>query len=222
MTQRFFITATGTDQGKTLVTAALCWQLRQQAKAVTALKPVVSGMPEDTENILRALEKPVTQETIDAVSPWRFMAALSPDAAAAREGRRVDVDAVADYCLQAHHEGITLIEGAGGVMSPLNEAETNLDLIVALQCRAILVSTSFLGCISQLLTAVEVLRYHHVGIAGIVLSQTRPEAPAVESVLPSLRPHLLPGIVTIGVNHLASGGEIWKTVPDLTSLVSLK
>ena len=79
----FFITATGTDAGKTLITAALCHQLRAAGKAVNALKPVVSGFGPDTSDsdpmiLLRALGRDVTQEAIAAISPWRFAAPLSP------------------------------------------------------------------------------------------------------------------------------------------------
>ena len=87
-----FITATGTDIGKTYVTAGLLRAGRRAGIAVDALKPVLSGYdPADAETsdagvLLAALDRPITAATIAAMSPWRFAAPLSPDRAAEREG----------------------------------------------------------------------------------------------------------------------------------------
>ena len=83
-----FITSSGTEIGKTLVTAALCHQLTARGLKVQALKPVVSDFNDgdletDTAVLLHALGQSATAENIDAMSPWRFQAPLSPDMAAA-------------------------------------------------------------------------------------------------------------------------------------------
>lgn len=218
MTQRFFITATGTDQGKTLVTAALCWQLRQQQKEVVALKPIVSGGTEDSQLILRALEKTNTPENINAISPWQFTAPLSPDEAARQEGKKIDLDEVVECCLQPKSE-IMLIEGAGGVMSPLSEAALNIDLIMAVDAPVILVSASYLGCVSHILSALSVLRDHAVDIAGVVLSEVDATAQSAETTLRSLKPHLPTALPLVVVKHMEPSDEIWKNAPDLTSLL---
>ena len=83
-----FVTGTGTDVGKTFVTAALIRILRASGQEVDAIKPVVSGFdPErlsasDPGALLAALGRPVTMAEIDRVAPWRFAAPLSPDLAA--------------------------------------------------------------------------------------------------------------------------------------------
>lgn len=104
-------------------------------------------------------------------------------------------------------------------MSPLSAAATNLDLAVGLGCPAIVVSASYLGCISPLLMTLEVLKARGVAVAGAVLTHALPEALAPEVILPSLMPHLPAGLPLIPINHLAAGAEIWKTAPDLTALV---
>ncbi|RMF09526.1 MAG: ATP-dependent dethiobiotin synthetase BioD, partial [Alphaproteobacteria bacterium] len=87
---RLFITATGTEVGKTLVTAALVHQLGAQGRSVTALKPVLSGFepegPSDAHEILAALGRQGkgpghAAQGLDRISPWRFKAPLSPDIA---------------------------------------------------------------------------------------------------------------------------------------------
>src|SRR5262245_54666695 len=121
-----FITGVGTGVGKTLVTTILCHQLRGIGRSVTALKPVVSGFvdndPEcDPALILRSSGIVPTAEAIEAVSPWRFAAPISPHLAAQQENRSVSLKEIARFCHdRAGQPGsIRLIEGAGGVMSPI-------------------------------------------------------------------------------------------------------
>jgi len=86
-----FITATGTDVGKTFVVASLIRLLRQMGRTVDAIKPIVSGYDatlaaaSDPGVLIGALGLPFSPEAIDRVSPWRFRAAVAPDLAARRE-----------------------------------------------------------------------------------------------------------------------------------------
>src|SRR5215217_5058199 len=95
----FFVTATGTAVGKTFVTAGLIRQLRRAGRTVKALKPVVSGFDSsfsadsDPGVLLTALGGSVSLADIERIAPWRFSAPLSPDMAAQREGRSLDLDA---------------------------------------------------------------------------------------------------------------------------------
>ena len=160
-----FITATGTDVGKTFVAASLIRHLRQMGRLVDAIKPVVSGFDpaqaatSDPGVLLHALGLPATASEIDRISPWRFRAALSPDLAAEREGRSIDVDTVVSFCQTAidRRRDILLIEGIGGVMVPLDGERTILDVMMALQLPLILVAGSYLGTISHTLTALDAL-----------------------------------------------------------------
>jgi dethiobiotin synthetase len=111
------------------------------------------------------------------VSPWRYVAPLSPDMAAAREGRTVPVDDVISYCLaaigEANEAGMyLLIEGIGGVMVPLDATRTVADLIAELGIPAIVVCGSYLGSLSHTLTACEALLARRVPIDTIVISET--------------------------------------------------
>ena len=93
MTARpFFVTGSGTDAGKTYVTAALIRGLRARGLRVDAIKPVLSGFDalrpgdSDTAVLAQALGRDLSPELIQLMTPWRYSAALSPDMAAAREG----------------------------------------------------------------------------------------------------------------------------------------
>ncbi len=175
-----FITATGTDIGKTFVAAGLIRALRRAGQPVLALKPVASGFdpaaPEhsDPAALLAALDQPVTPDSIAAITPWRFRAPLSPDMAARREGGAIDLDAVVAFCrhAMAKHDSVVLIEGVGGIMVPLDEQRTVLDWMEALGLPVILVCGSYLGTISHTLTALDVLVRHGLHIAAIVVNET--------------------------------------------------
>ncbi|MBV1886616.1 MAG: dethiobiotin synthase, partial [Parvibaculaceae bacterium] len=99
-----FVTASGTEIGKTFVATTLVRQLRAQGLKVRALKPVVSDVTaqnfaeSDTALMIAALGETPDAKTIDAVSPWRFEPALSPDMAAKREGRSIDFEELIRFC----------------------------------------------------------------------------------------------------------------------------
>ena len=175
-----FVTATGTDVGKTYVVAGLIRAGRRAGHAMTALKPVMSGVDaatapvSDAAMLLDALGEPVTAEAIARVAPWRFAAPLSPDMAAALEGRSLDAVAVVEACRTAiAPHRLTLIEGVGGVMVPLDRSSTILDVVAALDLPVLLVSATGLGAISHCLTAYEVLRARGCEPRVIVLNETR-------------------------------------------------
>jgi len=184
-----FVTSSGTGIGKTLVTLQLIAELKALGKPVQALKPVASGFdaarPDDSDTgaLLRALELEPNAANLDAVSPWRFAAPLSPDMAAARERRAVPFDALVAHCRAAARRGaVTLIEGIGGVMVPLDREHTVLDWIAALEAPALLVVGSYLGTLSHSLTAAAALRERGVTIAGVVVSESEEQpVPAAET-----------------------------------------
>lgn len=180
-----FVVGAGTEIGKTYTTAALVRRLRGQGRRVRALKPLASGVPpldhpdfaeSDTGRLLAAQGLAVTPETVAACSPWRFAAPLAPDLAAAREGRSLGLPELVAWCgarLAEADDGETVvIEGVGGLMSPITEDATGLDWLRSQGIPSLLVSGSYLGAISHALTAVETLRAHGIPLVGIVVSES--------------------------------------------------
>ena len=123
----YFVTSTGTDIGKTFVTAALIRYMRKSNQPVSALKPIVSGYDSsvvetsDPAVLLAALGRPASADEVQRIAPWRFRAPLAPDIAAAREGRSVDFDSLVEFSRAAviSAKGPLFIEGVGGIMVPL-------------------------------------------------------------------------------------------------------
>lgn len=180
-----FVAGAGTDIGKTYVTAGLVRALRSLGRQVVAVKPVASGLgawdhpdfaASDTGVLLAAQGLPITPETVGACSPWRFAAALSPDMAAARENRTLELDDLVAFHARtraASPDGAVLVvEGVGGVMSPLTQAATGLDWLERLDCPALLVCGSYLGAISHALTACEAINARGLALAGLVVNET--------------------------------------------------
>lgn len=191
--KRVFIAGAHTDVGKTFVACGLLRAARQDGRSVEALKPVASGFEpaewkgSDPGRLLQALGRPLSEDELDWMTPWRFKASLAPPMAARLEGRTLGLPAVADFCLARAAESradLLLVEGVGGVMSPIAEGATCLQLMGALHYPVVLVGGSYLGSISHTLTALEVLRSRGLTIAGLVISQSRcPGAPSfVETV----------------------------------------
>lgn len=189
-----FVTSTGTDIGKTFITAGLVRLLRDQGAAVEALKPVVSGYDpsvaetSDPALLLAALGRQVTAEEIARIAPWRFRAPLAPDLAAARESRSVDFNAVVDFCRNeiSRSNGALFIEGVGGIMVPLDASRTVLDWIDALRIPALLVVGSYLGSISHTLTTLQVLADRSIPLTAIVVSESEPSAVSLDDTVRSI------------------------------------
>jgi dethiobiotin synthetase len=190
-----FVTATGTDIGKTFVTAGLAAFLRGRGRKVAIIKPVVSGFDEkaiaasDPAVLLEALGQAPSLPAIAAVSPWRFRAPLSPDMAARGEGVAIDFDAVVAFCRSAvaEAEDMLLIEGIGGLMVPLTAGTTVLDLVEALRILPILVAGTYVGSLSHTLTALEVMRRRGIDLGALVLNETPGSAASPEETAASLR-----------------------------------
>lgn len=223
-----FVTATGTGVGKTLVTAALLHQLRARGEQTLALKPVLSGWPDpsgapsDVEILLRAQGLDPTLERIAAIAPWRFRAPLSPDMAAAREGRSLDFAELVTFTTDARkrHAGWLLVEGVGGVAVPLTERHTVLDWIAASGLPALLVAGSYLGTLSHTLTAAWALRERGVPLAGLVLCES-PESPVPLAETRETLRRFLGALDCAEIPRLAEGPEPWTIAPPLLDALGL-
>ena len=205
-----FVTGTGTDIGKSFVAAGLIRHLRKIGRPVEALKPVVSGFDPDEPAasdpgaLLAALGRAISHPEIERISPWRFRAPLSPDLAAAREGRTLDYNqliAFSQRCISAAKD-VLLIEAVGGVMAPLDDRHTVLDWMTVLRIPVVLVTGSYLGTISHTLTALHVLAQRNVEVSSIAVSETPGSAVSLSDSTITIGRFAVP-IEVIGIPRLA-------------------
>jgi len=175
-----FVTGTGTEIGKTFVTAALIHALRRKGRQIDALKPVASGFDparlaaSDPGILLAALQREPSAEALERMAPWRYAAPLSPDMAARQAGEELDFGALVAFTRQAiaAAPGVLLIEGIGGMMVPLDARHTVLDWMAALCVPVLLVGGSYLGGISHALTALDALAHRELRVIAMIVSET--------------------------------------------------
>jgi len=217
-----FITSTGTGIGKTLTTALLLRQLAAAGRPARAIKPVLSGFDpqsaaeSDAGILLTAMGSPITQATIAAIAPWRFAAPLSIDMAAAREGRRLDFDAVVAWCRAQQRDDQLLIEGVGGVMAPLDERHVVRDWIAALDLPALLITGSYLGTLSHSLAALVALRERGIRVAAAIVVESPSSPVSPQETADVIARH--GQVVTRVLPQLTIGPD---GMPDLTGIHDL-
>lgn len=189
-----FVTATGTEIGKTYVSCGLIRHLRARGHRADARKLVVTGFDparadeSDSGYLLAALGLPITPDEIARISPWRFAAPLSPDLAARREGRTLDFDALMKCSHDAvrAHAGTLVFEGIGGIMVPLDGSHTVLDWMTELNAPALVVAGSYLGSISHTLTCLDVLRRRALSIRAVIVNETPGSTVSVAETIQSV------------------------------------
>lgn len=174
MTQGLFITGTDTNVGKTAVAVSILKQSIGQRIDCRAYKPVASGVQgglSDIERLWQATEKSGNRED---VCPQAFQLAVAPEQAAAAEEKQIDEGLLRKGLSPHGSSKFVLIEGAGGLFSPLSHQTLNVDLAREFQVPIVLVDRSHLGAIGRTLMAVTAAESVGLTVAAVVLSQTEP------------------------------------------------
>jgi dethiobiotin synthetase len=172
--QRLFVTGTDTEVGKTRIAVALCIAFGAAGKRVAAMKPIASGC-ERTRDGLRnhdalALHGAMNVRAgYDEVNPYAFEPAIAPHIAAVEAGRRIDFE-VLDRCYErlALQSDVTVVEGAGGWLAPLDEERTFADLAAHWQLDIVLVVGLRLGCLNHALLTQESIQRRGLRLRGWV------------------------------------------------------
>ena len=180
-----FVTGTDTGVGKTEVAAALARLLVERGVPVKVRKPVESGCPERDgrlfpQDAARLKEAARSRETIETVCPYPLKAAISPERAARLEGKVIALADLERACLAGVGDGdFLLVEGAGGLLSPLARDGLVADLAARLRLPVLLVVADRLGCINHALLSAEACAARHLTLAAVVLNRVGTAGPAV-------------------------------------------
>ena len=172
MTKGLFITGTDTDVGKTSVAVTILQQCVSLGIYCRAYKPVASGTQSGPSDIDRLWSASGNAGTHDEVCPQSFQLPVAPEQAAAAEGRQVDDDLLRQGLKPHMLAELVLIEGAGGLFSPLSHQTLNVDLARDFQVPVVLVDSSRLGAIGRTLTAVTAAESVGLTVSAVVLSQS--------------------------------------------------
>ena len=167
MARLFFITGTDTGVGKTVLTALLARFLRGRGVNAAALKPVCSGGRGDARIFSAAMDGALP---LDKINPWHFYAPVAPQLAARRERKHVHLSEVLAHvrAMQKQFE-VLLVEGAGGLLSPLGENFDSGDLIAALAATPLIIAPNQLGAVNHILLTLEALPRSAAAQARVVL-----------------------------------------------------
>ena len=157
---RYFVTGIGTEIGKTISSAVLV-----EALKADYWKPIQAGELEnsDSQKVKRLISNTKSQFHQER---YRLKEAMSPHAAAQREGIEIQLT----QCQTPSTENTLIIEGAGGLLVPLNNTDCIIDLIPHFNAETILISQHYLGSINHTLLSVEVLQKRGLSIKGILFN----------------------------------------------------
>lgn len=185
MAKGIFITGTGTDVGKTYVTALLVKRLKETGVNVAYYKAAVSGNRRGKQGLVPGDAVYVKQisaisQSIDTMVPYIYEEALSPHLAARREGSPVDLSVVLQgYDSLCQKYDFVVMEGSGGILCPLRLDEKQEiwleDVIKALNLPCLVVADSGLGTINATLLTLEYLSSKHIMTKGVILNHFHPE-----------------------------------------------
>jgi len=142
-----FVTGTDTGVGKTLLTALLLVHLRERGTCARAIKPISSGGREDAKLFYELLER---QVPLDKINPFHFDEPVAPLLAARRCGRIIELEDVLGVIREARSQcDYLLVEGAGGLLSPLGKDFSAAELIRELACSVLVVGKNQVGVINH-------------------------------------------------------------------------
>lgn len=177
-TRSLFITATDTGVGKTVITGALLMALQQQGKKAGICKPIETGINpqrEEQSDMARLRRVCSPTPTSASICLYHYEPPLAPLACSRLVGAQIDLTNILHHCQDlTQQHAITLIEGAGGLLTPLTSTQTILDLIMALQIPCLVVSRTDLGAVNHALLTLRTLRQAGLPIHALVLNESSP------------------------------------------------
>ena len=174
--KKIFITGTNTEVGKTFVTKNLIERIQLKGYSVSPYKPVETGcieksltlIPRDSMIYFRAINKKIA---LDQINPYRFLEPISPAAAIKRSKRKVTINDYLSKLKDLPNSDLTIIEGAGGLCSPLAPDGYNIDLIRKAKVSTVLVAKDEIGVINNVILSLSMLQKYKIKVLAIVLNR---------------------------------------------------
>ncbi len=201
--KHYFITGTDTDCGKTYVTCRLLRAFQSQKQTAQALKPVASGSYWKDGTLSNgdvvALQKYNSNPSL-SINQWIYELPIAPHIAALQVNERFTARLIAEFCespIFSDFEHL-LVEGAGGLMVPLNDEETWLDFLQITQMPVILVVGLRLGCINHALLTAGILEKYQIKTHGWVANHIDPNMLFVDETIDFLEKKMpMPLMLTV-------------------------
>lgn len=191
--KKVFITGTGTGVGKTYITSIILKNLLLRQKVI-GIKPISAGISQDNllnEDVQTLLDCQPLIDDHQKINFYSLKKAVSPHIGAEEEGMQIDFDFIKQRISALENEyDRVLIEGVGGILSPVDQSRTNLDLIKHLDIPVILIIGLKLGCINDALLTQHALQSSDIKIVGWIGNQIDPEMEEVDKNIEYLKKNI--------------------------------
>ena len=177
------VTATDTEVGKTVIAGAIAARLAQGGRRVEVFKPVATGCRSESGTLVSADAEFLAAcadsgRTLEQICPVRYRSAVAPNAAAARERRPVDLEAIfREYGSLAGQCDCVVVEGVGGLLCPIRDDFWVIHLAKMLQLPLVIVARAGLGTVNHTLLTLHAARSAGLTVAGVVVNRYRLEPP---------------------------------------------
>jgi len=192
----YFVIGTDTDVGKTYIASALLKHFVRLGFKAVGMKPIASGCEISSifdsalvnADVLALTSASNVDAPLHLISPYRFAPAIAPHIAAEQVGIVMDVTVIKQaYQQLSKLAEVVIVEGAGGLLVPVNQNQTLADVAQALNLPIILVVGMRLGCINHALLTIASLEQRGLKLAGWIANQIDPQLPNFEENLASLK-----------------------------------
>ena len=220
--RKLFITGTNTEVGKTFVTCEMLKHLVKSKKSTAAFKPVETGcnknnkilQPNDSKRFFKVLDKTLS---LDLINPYRFIPPISPNRAIRLAKKNITLN---DYCKKLNllntHDYI-LIEGAGGVCSPLSCDGLNIDFAKKVKMDSILIARDEIGVINNVILSINTFKKYKLKLKAIVLNRINTKQPCGMNNIKELR-----NFTNIPIIQIIKGEPTERAVKKLLNLTLLR
>lgn len=175
--QGIFVTSNNTGSGKTTIAREICSKLKDKT-SVKVRKPVESGcklinnqlFPEDAASLAKSCD---SKEALDVICPYRFADAVSPEKASNDSGFDLNLANLIQACRKNSENGFFVVEGAGGIYSPIAKNTLNVDLAKDLNLPLVLVINDELGAISESLLSICAAKKNKLKVLCLILNNIK-------------------------------------------------
>ena len=220
--RKLFITGTNTEVGKTFVTCEMLKHLVKSKKSIAAFKPVETGcnknnkilQPNDSKRFFKVLGKTLS---LDLINPYRFIPPISPNRAIRLAKKNITLN---DYCDKLNllkTFDYILIEGAGGVCSPLSCDGLNIDFAKKVKMDSILVARDEIGVINNVILSINTFIKYKLKLKAIVLNRINTKQPRGMDNVKELR-----SFTNIPIIQIIKGRPTERAVKKLLNLTLLR
>jgi dethiobiotin synthetase len=173
---KLFISGTGTDVGKTFITENLIYLLKAKGFTVSPYKPIETGckknksklIPSDASKFHKLIDKEID---IDLINPYRFQQPISPNRAIRLANKKIFINDYISRSKLLPKNDYLIVEGAGGLYSPISTDGYNIDLIKKMKIPTVLVAKDEIGVINNILLSLDLLKKYKISVLAIILNK---------------------------------------------------